>query len=71
MRRMPLSSAQGPRTFTLRRVELEIRPEPSDEERAAIEAALEAAADARQPADSSSWRAAGVREATGRGDDDA
>jgi hypothetical protein len=68
---MPISSAQRPRTFTLGRVELEIRPEPSDEERAAIEAALEAAAESPPEAETSRWRAAGLREATGRSDDDA
>lgn len=68
-RRMPLSSALGSRTFTLVRVELEIRPEPSDEERAAIEAALEAAANGRPAAETSRWRAAGLLEATGRDDD--
>ena len=67
---MPLTSALVPRTFTLVRVELEIRPEPSDEERAAIEAALEAAVE-RPAAETSRWRAAGLREATGRDDDDA
>ena len=65
-RRMPISSALAPRTFTLVRVELEIRPEPSDEERAAIEAALEAAANERPTVEASRWRAAGTREATGR-----
>jgi len=62
---MAISSALRPRTFTLVRVELEISPEPSDEERAAIEAALEAAADDLPEAESSRWRAAGLREATG------
>ena len=68
-RRMPIWSALRPRTFTLAPVELEIRPEPSDDERAAIEAALEAAADDRPEAQTSRWRAAGLREATGRADD--
>ena len=49
-------------------MELEIRPEPSDEERAAIEAALETAADDRPEAETSRWRAAGLREATGHDD---
>jgi len=68
---MPISSALARRTFTLLRVQLEIRPEPSDEERAAIEAAFEAAADDRPALETSRWRAAGLREATGRDDEDA
>jgi hypothetical protein len=68
---MPKSSAPAPRTFTLAGVELEIRPEPSDEERAAITAALAAAEDDLPAAATSRWRAAGLREATGRDEDDA
>ena len=68
-RRMPISSALAPRTFTLVRVELEIRPEPSDEERAALEAALEAVVNDRPAVEASRWRAAGLREVTGRDDD--
>ena len=39
-RRIPVPSAGRPLTFTLRRVELEIAPEPSEAERAALEAVL-------------------------------
>ena len=65
---MPLSSALGRRTFTLGRVELEIRPEPTDDERAAIAAAV-AAADEGHPAYGSGWREAGLRESAGVDDD--
>jgi hypothetical protein len=57
---------------TLDGVELEIRPEPSDEERDAIAAAIERALPAapRPPGYDSSWRIAGLREATGLDDHD-
>ena len=53
-------------------VELEIRPEPSDEERDVIAAAIERAVPAapRPPGYESAWRSAGLREATGLDDDD-
>jgi hypothetical protein len=53
-------------------VELEIRPEPSDEERDAIAAAIERAIpEAPRPLGyDSAWRSAGLREATGLDDDD-
>jgi len=66
---MRSSSAEAAPTFTLAPVELEITPEPDDDERAAIEAAL-AEADRDEPAPSR-WRAAGLREATGRDGDEA
>ena len=66
---MPLSSAGGAGTFTLGRVELEIRPEPTDEEREAIPAALAAAEDGAEGS-ASPWREAGLREATGSDDPD-
>lgn len=55
-----------------RAVELEIRPEPSDEERDAIAAAIECAVPAapRPPGYDSAWRGAGLREATGLHDDE-
>lgn len=49
--------------------ELEIVPEPSAEERAAVEAALRALA-ARRERDSSPWWEAGVREGVGDADED-
>ncbi len=49
--------------------ELEIVPEPSAEERAAVEAALRALA-ARREGDSSPWWEAGVREGVGDADQD-
>jgi hypothetical protein len=49
-------------------VDLEISPEPTDEERRAIEAAL-SAAEAGDQADASRWRAAGLREATDTDDE--
>jgi hypothetical protein len=50
---------------TLDGVKLEIRPEPSDEEREAIAAAVERAhpVAARPPGYESPWRSAGLREA--------
>jgi hypothetical protein len=53
-------------------VELEIRPEPTPQERAAILVALERllADIPRPPADLSAWRAAGVRENLDDPDDD-
>lgn len=51
-------------------MELEISPEPSDEERAAIVAAL-AAVEAEDAPPAIPWRAAGLREATGADDDEA
>ena len=53
-------------------MELEIRPEPSDEERDVIAAAIERAVPAapRPPGYESAWRSAGLREATGLDDDD-
>jgi hypothetical protein len=50
-------------------VELEIRPEPTDEEREAIARAVEAAGEAH-PAYGSGWRDAGLREAAGAPDDE-
>ncbi len=47
--------------------ELEIVPEPSAEERAAVEAALRALG-SRRGGDSSSWWEAGVREGVGDAD---
>jgi hypothetical protein len=53
-------------------VELEIRPEPTDDERRAIEAAVEAAglAPKRPGAYESPWRAAALRDAAGSDDDE-
>ena len=47
-------------------MELEIEPEPTSEERAAIEAALEeqSVKGAKPPAYGSAWRADGIRENT-------
>jgi hypothetical protein len=55
-----------------RAVELEIRPEPGDEERDAIAAAIERAIpEAPRPLGyDSAWRSAGLREATGLHDDE-
>jgi len=44
--------------------DVEIEPDPSDENRAAVEAAVRAAAEAREPSRSGWWRA-GLRENTG------
>ena len=53
-------------------MEVEIRPEPSDEERVAIVEALEAAVPVspRPPSYDSAWRAAGLRESTGGDESD-
>jgi hypothetical protein len=69
---MPRSSAVPAVSFSLFRVELEIRPEPTDDERRAIEAAVEAAglAPKRPGAYESPWRAAALREAAGSDDDE-
>jgi hypothetical protein len=66
---MRSSSAEGAPTFTLAAVELEITPEPDEDGRAAIEAALgELGRDDPVPG---RWGDAGVREATGRDADEA
>ena len=53
-------------------MEVEIRPEPSDDERNVIVEALEAAVpvSTRPPEYDSPWRAAGLRESTGRDEND-
>ena len=59
-------------SFTLAPVELEIRPEPEDGDRAAIEAAVETAGVAEQaPAGySSPWRRAALRDVVDEDDGD-
>jgi hypothetical protein len=53
-------------------VDVEIRPEPENEERVAIVAALEALLrpEAQPPAYRSGWRAAGIRENLAQGRED-
>jgi hypothetical protein len=53
-------------------VEVEIRPEPSEEERTVIVEALEAAVPVSRtpPGYDSPWRAAGLRESTGHDESD-
>jgi hypothetical protein len=58
---MALASSVRPRSFRLLRVELEITPEPTPEERAAIVAAIEAL-DAERPRGPGAWWEAGLRE---------
>ena len=58
---MALASSVRPRSFRLLPVELEITPEPTPEERAAIVAAIEAL-DAEQTREPGAWWEAGLRE---------
>jgi hypothetical protein len=69
---MHVPSAFPCESFTLASVQLEIRPEPTDVERAAIAAAVAGAGldDVRSAPYTSAWRLAGLREATERHADD-
>jgi hypothetical protein len=64
---MQQASARTAVSFTLAPVELEIRPEPEDDDRAAIEAAVDAADIRRQApaAYASPWRQAALRDVGG------
>jgi hypothetical protein len=69
---MQQASARTAVSFTLAPVELEIRPDPDDADRAAIEAAVEAADLAEQgpAAYASPWRRAALREVVEEDDPD-
>jgi hypothetical protein len=69
---MQQASARWAVSFTLAPVELEIRPEPEHDDRAAIEAAVEAADIGRHApaAYASPWRQAALRDVVGEHDPD-